>query len=534
MSVLALGEPRIERRSLTRAALAAIALAAAVGASSWIAVGAAGGTYLLQLPTSANPHWIDGPLHALGATLGPNGLSVALAVLVASYLIAVSCAGAIPLRITLVAVVLANVAFALGPTLVSTDVFGYIAYAREAAAHGLNPYLSAPASIPHDPILQFVYWRQQSSPYGPLFTILSIPLGLTSPALALWSYKALVGAASIALALLAAAIAQDRSLKPARAAVFVGLNPVLLFYAVSGAHNDVLAALLLALAVLLVVRGREAAGGAAAVAALSIKVTLGLALPFVLIAARRRRAAATGMALGFAALGIPSLLVFGPHLLDQVHRIASEHLFDTAFSGPDLLARALGMRIDTGIRVACTAGAAIVALVMIARAWGGGDWIAAAGWAFLALTASIASLAPWYLVWVLPLAAAGRSRSPSGGDRAGDAVSDRRSSACARGPAMADPGGVLTAEGQSAARLPVRHRRRTRGRRGGRPRPCSAGERSGRCRRWSDERRSPARRADRSQSSVTHRRLRAGSIATPYGVPGSANRLTRRRAGRVA
>ena len=93
------------------------------------------------------------------------------------------------MRVALGAVALANLAFTLGPTLVSTDVFGYIAYAREAAAHGVNPYLSAPASIPHDPILQFVYWKGQPSPYGPLFTLLSLPLGLTSPPLALWSTR---------------------------------------------------------------------------------------------------------------------------------------------------------------------------------------------------------------------------------------------------------------------------------------------------------------------------------------------------------
>ncbi len=410
MGAVALDRRRLERSS-PRTAVGVGALAGAVAASAWLATGAAGSSYLLQLPTGTNPHWIDGPLRVLGGTLGANGLSVALALLVGSYLVALACAGAISLRVALGAVVLANLAFTLGPTLVSTDVFGYIAYAREAAAHGVNPYLSAPASIPHDPILQFVYWKGQPSPYGPLFTILSLPLGLTSPALALWSYKALAGAASIALALLAAAIAQDRGLNPARAAVFVGINPVLLFYAVSGAHNDLLAALLVALAALLVLRGREAAGGAAAVAALAIKVTLGLALPFLLIGARRRRAAATGMALGFAAVGIPSLLLFGPHLLAQVHRIASEHLFDTAFSGPDRLASAFGMRINTGIRLACTAGAAIVALAMIARAGRGGDWITAAGWAFLALLASIASLAPWYLVWLLPLAAVSPSRS---------------------------------------------------------------------------------------------------------------------------
>jgi alpha-1,6-mannosyltransferase len=410
-----MGAVALDRRGLERSspptAVGVGALAAAVGASAWIATGAAGSGYLLQLPTGASPHWIDGPLRTLGAALGAHGLSAALAVLLGSYLVALACAGAIPLRVALGAVALANLAFTLGPTLVSTDVFGYIAYAREAAAHGLNPYLSAPASIPHDPILQFVYWKAQPSPYGPLFTVLSLPLGLTSPALALWSYKALAGAASIALALLAAAVARDRGLNPARAAVFVGVNPVLLFYAVSGAHNDLHGALLLTLAVLLVVRGREAAGGVAAVAAIAIKVTLGLALPFVLIGARRRWAAATGMALGFAAVGIPSLLLFGPHLLDQVHRIASEHLFDTAFSGPDRLATALGIHIGSGIRLACTAGAATVALAMIAGAWRGGDWITAAGWAFLALLAAIASLAPWYLVWLLPLAAASPSRS---------------------------------------------------------------------------------------------------------------------------
>ena len=48
---------------------------------------------------------------------------------------------------------------------------------------------------------------------------------------------------------------------------------------------------------------------------------------------------------------------------------------------------------------------------MLARAWRGADPIAAAGWAFAALLASIASLAPWYLVWLLPFAALGRSRA---------------------------------------------------------------------------------------------------------------------------
>jgi hypothetical protein len=48
---------------------------------------------------------------------------------------------------------------------------------------------------------------------------------------------------------------------------------------------------------------------------------------------------------------------------------------------------------------------------MIVWTWRGHEAIGAAGWAFLALLVSIASLAPWYLVWLLPLAAVGRSRA---------------------------------------------------------------------------------------------------------------------------
>ena len=411
MSVLALPGRRVERRSLPLAGAAVAALAAAVCASAWIAVGAPGGKYLLELPTGANPGWIDGPLHALGGSLGPGALSAALAVLGVSYLVALACARALPLRVVLAAVALASLAFTLGPSLVSSDVFGYIAYAREAAAHGLNPYVSAPASIPHDPVLPFVYWKQQTSPYGPLFTGLSLPLGLISPALALWVYKAAAGVASIALTWLASLVARERGSSPARAAVFVGLNPVLLVYAVSGAHNDLLAALCLTAGVALLTRGRDAAGGALAVAALAVKITLGLALPFVLIGARRRQLAARGAGLALIAIGVPAIALFGTHFLDQVHRIASQHRFDIAFSGPDRLATLLGTQIDAAIRLACTAGAAAVALAMIVWARRGGDWITAAGWAFLALIASISSLAPWYLVWLIPLAAVSRSRS---------------------------------------------------------------------------------------------------------------------------
>ncbi len=390
------------------------ALATAVCGAVWIAVGSAAGRHWLELPTRSDPAWIHGPLHGLGTSLGSlsaSGLSIGLVVLPASYFLALACSGSIPLRAALAAIVLANLAFTLGPSILSTDVFGYIAYAREAALHGLNPYVSAPAAIPHDAILPFVYWKHQASPYGPLFTVLSLPLGHLSPAAALWSLKAAAGAASVVIAFLVAGIARRRQLDPVRAAIFVGLNPVLLFYAVSGAHNDLVGVLLVVCAIGLALRQHDGAGAAAAVAAASIKVTLGLALPFVLILARRRGRALRGAALATIVIGAVTLVLFGGHLFEQLQRITTGTRFDIAFSGPDRLASVLGTQITAAVRTACTAAAAGAAGVAILRAWRGQDPIAAAGWACLALLASIASLAPWYLVWLLPLAALGRSRA---------------------------------------------------------------------------------------------------------------------------
>jgi len=396
------------------------ALAAVVAGAGWIAVGVAGGSRWLELPTGRHPGWILGPLHGLArGSISEPSLGVALLVLCAAYVAALACARSISPRAALAAVALANLAFVLGPTIVSSDVFGYIAYARELTAHGLNPYVFPPVALGHDAVLPFVYWIHEPSPYGPLFTLAGAPLGLLSPAAALWVFKALAGLAGLALAFMVSRIALTRGQNPARAAILVGLNPVVLFYAVSGAHNDLLAVALMTAGLGLVLgrRGRPALGAAAVVAAGAIKVTVGLALPFVIILARRRGRAlgGTGLALGgtglaLVVIGVPALALFGTHLFDQVHRITTDARFDIRWSGPDVVARALGTRITPVIRVACTGAAAAVAIAALIAAWRGADPVSAAGWALLALLASVASLAPWYLIWVLPLAALGRSR----------------------------------------------------------------------------------------------------------------------------
>ncbi len=134
----------------------------------------------------------------------------------------------------------------LGPPLLSQDVFGYIAFARMGALHGLDPYTHFAAEAPTDPVFTFVGWPFKHSPYGPLFTLASYataPLGLAG---GLWALKAARvpreprrGRADRARG---AALGHSARW----AAAFVGLNPVLLVLAVGGAHNDTLVLLAIA------------------------------------------------------------------------------------------------------------------------------------------------------------------------------------------------------------------------------------------------------------------------------------------------
>ena len=122
----------------------------------------------------------------------------------ASYLLVLLGARALPGRAIAGAVVLSQVILALGPPLISQDVFGYLAFARMGALHGLDPYTHIAAEASTDPVFQFVGWPFKHSPYGPLYTLLSYataPLGVAG---GLWALKAVAVASSLgAVALVA-------------------------------------------------------------------------------------------------------------------------------------------------------------------------------------------------------------------------------------------------------------------------------------------------------------------------------------------
>ena len=399
-----------------RAIGARVGLVTLAGAGGWLALASASNDWILDINSASAPRWLYGPLAGLVPPLTDQSLSVLMLVMLAGYVVAVACADALPERAAIAVAVGLVVVFGLAPPILSSDLFGYIAYARLDVVHRLNPYLHGASAAPHDPIYPFVYWRHPSSPYGPLFTLLTLPLGGRSLAVAVWSLKTLATLScllSIGL-LVRAAKAYGRS--AGRVALFVGANPLLVVYGVGGGHNDlvVMAAVCGAL-LLLAQEGRAAAGGAALVAATALKATGGLLLPFALVASRRRGRFVAGAAAAATLAVLLTAVAFGTHLGGTLARIATNGHFVVAFSGPDALGRLLGTGVTDAVRLGCATAAALVIAVGLWRVHKGADWLGTSALAGLAVLFAIPSLVPWYVAWVLPTAALARGSAARAG-----------------------------------------------------------------------------------------------------------------------
>jgi alpha-1,6-mannosyltransferase len=383
-----------------------------LGSGAWVAVAAAGSARIVDTTSAAEPHWLAGPLAGLAPPLTDASFSALLLLMLAGYVAAVASARALPDRSALVASFALVALFGLAPVILSADLFGYVAYARLPAVHHLNPYVHAPISAPHDPILPFVYWRHATSPYGPLYTLLSIPTGATPLPVAVWSLKSLSTISCLlALGLIArAAPAYGRS--PGQATLLVGGNPLLLAYGVGGGHNDLLVLAAAAGAILLLARERRAAHGSAVLAlATGLKITGALLLPFALVASRDRRRFALGALAAIAATGALALAAFGTPIAGQVARISAGGQFVAASSGPALLGRLLGTGATGGVRVVLAIAAVLVVAVGLWRVQRGADWLGAAALSGIAALLAVPTLVPWYVAWVAPAAALARPRS---------------------------------------------------------------------------------------------------------------------------
>jgi hypothetical protein len=411
------------------------------------------------------PGWMAGPLGGLWPGLTRNttalryvftGTMVAMYV---SYLLALayvpSIAERLCARYAIAAVVGVHAIFFLAPPMSLTDVFNYINYGRMEVVHHLNPYTTYPILEPHgDPSYALSNWHQLLSPYGPLFTLLTFALVPLGVAASFWAIKTVLVAASLGTILLVWRCAELLNLDPVRAIVLVGLNPIVLVWGLGGDHNDFLLVFALVLGFYLLLRARthtaaastdgssaargvdardghgvrmglaeriggwlwplsatEIGAGAAFVAATALKASGGVLIPIVLAsllrAPRRLVQVLLGMVLAGVVVGGASLIAFGLHIPD----LSTQSKVVTSISVPNLLGLALGSGGETEtLHSLLSAVLALSILACCAMAYRRREAISASGWATVALLVTLGWVLPWYILWLLPLAALSRSR----------------------------------------------------------------------------------------------------------------------------
>jgi Glycosyltransferase family 87 len=372
-----------------------------------------GPTILVPRSSQIFSPWEAGPLYQLlpGFSVSARATNYALSglilILLGSYLTALGALRTLPARMIAACIVVVHLFLLLAPPFQLTDMGNYLGYARLGGLHGLNPYTHVIGQEMHDPIYHFATWTNLHSPYGELFTALSYPLAFVPIPVAYWIVKVATVALSLGLIAIVCRCVRSLGRDPRYAAVLLGLNPVYLIYAVGGFHNDFFMLVPAIGAVALMLAGRDRAAGAALMLAVAVKFSAVLLLPFLLAAAWPARHRVRELIVGCLLTGIPllvmSLLLFGlslPNLSDQSTLL-------TPFSFPNLFGYLIGVGGGTSGILRLADVALIVAVVLLVRRRG--DWVANAGWATVALLASLAWEMPWYVIWVLPLAAIGSS-----------------------------------------------------------------------------------------------------------------------------
>jgi alpha-1,6-mannosyltransferase len=308
----------------------------------------------------------------------------------------------------------------LAPPLFSTDVFSYQFYGRIGEVYGGNPYVAGPVALHLDPLYYYIgqKWIGTATVYGPLFTALNYVLAPLTIAANVLAYKAIAAVSSLAVVALVWNGARLRGIDPVKAVALVGLNPLIVVYGVGGGHNDVLMMVPLLAGVVFLLQRRGRLGGSSIVLGAAVKVTAGVLLPFAVAGARgslfraRRREVAIGAGIAAALASIFTVVLFGAgplHLPATIEKVQSKGNWQSI---PGFIGTRLGLgTVGNPVELILTGLFALVLVWLLWRVWRDElDWIAGSGWAMLALLVTAASLLPWYIAWLMPLAALGRDR----------------------------------------------------------------------------------------------------------------------------
>jgi hypothetical protein len=364
----------------------------------------------------ADPTWLGGVFGHHGINLHSGGMLTVLGLMFISYAIVVRATAQLSTKTILIGIAALYVLIVLAPPLLSNDVFSYIAYGRIGRLYHSNPYISGPSVIRLDRVYPYIdyHWIYTPTDYGPLFTALSYLLAPLAIATNVVGYKLIAAASSLVVVWVVWKVAALRGVNQVKALALVGLNPVMVVYGVGGGHNDMLMLAVMMVGLYALLLQKERTGGALIVVATAIKLTGGLLLPFVIAdgtrhghGLRSRRAVLSGVVIAGLGAAVLSFVLFGTgplHLIGTLRTVQSqggEHSIPglvLILLGLGSLSGAVGILLD-----ACALACIGWLLVQVHR--GRLDWITAAGLATVALLITAGMLLPWYVGWLVPLAA---------------------------------------------------------------------------------------------------------------------------------
>ncbi|OJF11646.1 hypothetical protein BG844_25095 [Couchioplanes caeruleus subsp. caeruleus] len=378
------------------------------------------------------PTWIRRGVSVMSILRGPNG--VLIMTLWIAGLVALCAAWWYGRRLTvsrrwiLVTAALWIVPLLFVPPLASRDMYAYACQGSLFDA-GLNPSVVGVSAQPC-PWLESVsvVWRDTPTPYGPLWIVLTgVAASFGSQAVALGIFRLYAVLAVAALAVVVPALARRTGASQERALWLVLCCPLVPVHVVGGGHNDALTMALL-IGGLALVAGRRStallvAGGALIGAAIAVKTTVGVVLPFAALLAangleltreglprflRRGGAVVAGAAATLVALSVVSGLGFGWAVaLSGAGESRSWTSPSTAVGiAVNAVAKWFGVRLDVVPAVRAVALVMLlIALVVLWWRFRRGDALHGAALACLAVIFLAPITQPWYLFWTLALLA---------------------------------------------------------------------------------------------------------------------------------
>ncbi|NTW04224.1 MAG: hypothetical protein HGA19_23665 [Oscillochloris sp.] len=328
----------------------------------------------------------------------------------------------VPIRLWLTLaglVVVAGVLNVLTHPIAAIDLFYYLSQIKLVYSYGANPYVTTfLPTFAHDPLVKvgaFLNWRLV---YGPAWLTLAWPATLAGFGLlpALLAYKAWSLAFLLLCGILIAYGARDPE-RGRRAAFLLVANPLVLFEAVTNAHNDIMVATLL-VAAIVTARRRPWLAPPLAIAAVAVKALALPLLPALALALSRRpwqRSELLRSALLTLVILTATIAPFwanGAMISGMLAAMKTQQTIHTS-SVVSLLREYLALHQAPEAtlvmaRLACAGG---FVLAWLAVTLGVRDLPLAFAAQLLLLYTLVSSFFPWYLLPVLALLALSESRA---------------------------------------------------------------------------------------------------------------------------